>query len=283
MRIQRNEYKFVVPVAAIETLTADLTPFVRLDEHAATTHGYRVRSLYYDTDDLRFYHEKIDGQRSRVKLRLRHYGDTLAADQAVFLELKAKEKSYISKTRLRLKGRDLCDLVGDERAYLSSMRRPVDDRNEYARRVVKFYFDHIDLSPSVTVDYVRTAYVGRSDPRFRITIDVHVRGGGIDPSDFLSSPRWRGDNFSTPSFATDNPGDGNGFAHTVPDADHAPAILPAHQAILEVKFDDRLPLWAQQFITRHGLRRQSVSKYVGAVRAAKLLQRRGRALVGSSV
>ena len=36
--------------------------------------GYPVTSLYYDTQSLRFYWEKIEGLKFRRKLRIRLYG-----------------------------------------------------------------------------------------------------------------------------------------------------------------------------------------------------------------
>lgn len=36
--------------------------------------GYPVWSVYYDSSDLRFYWEKIEGLKFRRKLRIRRYG-----------------------------------------------------------------------------------------------------------------------------------------------------------------------------------------------------------------
>lgn len=72
----RYEIKYLVDVADLEVLRRHLVG--RLDPDAA----YGVWSLYYDTPQLRFYWEKVEGLRFRRKLRIRHYGapHTLADD-----------------------------------------------------------------------------------------------------------------------------------------------------------------------------------------------------------
>ncbi len=281
MQFRRSEFKFVVPIASVARLTSDLAPFVRPDDHADGPRGYRVRSLYYDSDDLSFYYQKLDGERSRVKVRLRHYGHGISADQPVFLEIKARDRAFISKTRLQLAGRDLGELIGHEREFLSGLRFRSNDAREHACRVVRFYYDHLDLRPSVQVDYQRTALVGRDDPRLRITIDVHVHSPpGADSGDFFPDQAGADCDLNSRSPKTDNGGGKGGTTTYAPAAAPVANVLSPHLAVLEVKFDNRLPLWTQQFITRHGLRRQSLSKYTGAVQASNLLTRLGRTAGG---
>lgn len=43
---------------------------------AARGRGYLLRSLYYDTDDYASYHEKMDGNNQRIKLRIRSYSES---------------------------------------------------------------------------------------------------------------------------------------------------------------------------------------------------------------
>ena len=63
-----------MPVTTVPDLRAELSARMDHDAHGAT---YGVWSVYYDTIDLRFYWEKIEGLRFRRKLRVRHYGDRL--------------------------------------------------------------------------------------------------------------------------------------------------------------------------------------------------------------
>ena len=52
-----------------------LKPYIRLDNFAAKTSSgeYTVRSIYFDTRNMDFYHEKIEGLRVRKKIRVRGY------------------------------------------------------------------------------------------------------------------------------------------------------------------------------------------------------------------
>src|SRR5688572_5539744 len=71
----RYEIKYVMPAVAVPRLRAELARRLDVDSHGAGGRGYGVWSLYYDTRDLRFYWEKVEGLRFRRKLRIRHYGD----------------------------------------------------------------------------------------------------------------------------------------------------------------------------------------------------------------
>ncbi len=70
----RYEIKYLVHVAHAERARAAARGGLDLDRYAGDG-GYGVWSVYYDTPELRFYWEKIEGLRFRRKLRMRHYGD----------------------------------------------------------------------------------------------------------------------------------------------------------------------------------------------------------------
>jgi hypothetical protein len=69
------------------------------DPYSDTT-GYGVWSVYYDTRQLRFYWEKIEGLRFRRKLRVRHYGDRFGVteDTPVFVEIKQRVNRVTPET-----------------------------------------------------------------------------------------------------------------------------------------------------------------------------------------
>jgi len=51
-----------------------------------------VTSLYYDTADLRFYWEKIEGSRFRRKLRMRLYGEPSECGEHTPVQIEIKQR-----------------------------------------------------------------------------------------------------------------------------------------------------------------------------------------------
>ena len=100
LAFRRHERKYVLPVEDLDDIRRDLLPHVRLDPYCENRpdHRYTVRSVYYDTRDLRFYYERADGLKTRKKLRIRTYGGP--GDKApAFLEIKRKRRKKTHKER----------------------------------------------------------------------------------------------------------------------------------------------------------------------------------------
>ena len=70
-RVLREEKKFLISVADFLRLSHKLEQVMIQDPHNGT-HGYVIRSLYYDTVYDRDYFEKAAGTELRRKMRLRN-------------------------------------------------------------------------------------------------------------------------------------------------------------------------------------------------------------------
>jgi VTC domain len=82
---RRVDTKYVVPAARAETLIeglADRYEALEIDGHRCFTY----ESVYFDTRDLRCFHDHVEGHRPRFKVRTRYYRET----GACFLEVKVK-------------------------------------------------------------------------------------------------------------------------------------------------------------------------------------------------
>ncbi len=118
--------------------------------------GYGVWSLYYDTPQLRFYWEKIEGLKFRRKLRIRHYGDLDGVTDAspVCVEVKQRVNRVTQKRRITLPygvARQLCD--GRELVPHSVRERAFVE--EVLELVVR-----LNLRPAAITGYQREALVG---------------------------------------------------------------------------------------------------------------------------
>ncbi|WP_306204933.1 polyphosphate polymerase domain-containing protein [Actinoplanes sp. RD1] len=227
----RYEIKYLLPSDRVPGLRAELAARMDLDSHAGDG-GYGVWSTYYDTRDLRFYWEKIEGLKFRRKLRVRHYGDrfTVDDDTLVHVEIKQRVNRVTQKRRVALPYRqalDLCDrrlMVAHDpgqRAFLEEVLELV---------------SLLDLRPVAMTGYQREAFVGRdADLGLRVTMDHRIRGRDRD----------------------------FGFAA---DAENR-LIVPARLSVVEFKANERVPSWLTDLAARMNLSVVRVSKYCQSVEA----------------
>jgi hypothetical protein len=118
----------------------------------------RYRSLYFETPDLRCFHDHRRGRRIRHKVRVRHYPDR----QLSYLEVKTKKNELVTiKQRSKL-AFGVEDLGDGERAFL---RDRVGDLAG-------------ELAPLVRVDFSRISLIGL-DTEERVTIDLGIEISGL--------------------------------------------------------------------------------------------------------
>ena len=228
----RYELKYLVPSGQIPDVRAELTARMDRDENAGP-HGYGVWSLYYDTDRLRFYYEKIEGLRFRRKLRIRRYGELgedPAEDTPVSVEIKQRVNRVTQKRRVMLPydvARELCD-------RRRRIEHPGADQgfvDEVLDLIVR-----LDLRPVAMTGYRREPYVGTdADLGLRVTLDHRIRGRDRD-FDLRSQTENR-------------------------------YIINPHYAVMEVKANERAPYWVTDMAARYGLEIQRISKYCQSVEA----------------
>lgn len=233
----RYELKYLIDMARVDEVRQEIEKRLDRDAHSGDQ-GYGIWSVYYDTQQLRFYWEKIEGLKFRRKLRIRHYGDRTSVDEntPVFVEIKQRVDRVTQKRRLRLPYRDalrLCDgreMVGhdpSDRAFLSE---------------VLDLISRLDLRATAMTGYQRHAYVGRdSELGLRVTFDQRIRGRDRD-------------------------------FHLGADAENR-LIVPPRKAIMEVKANERVPYWLTDLTARWNLQVVRVSKYCQSVEAYGLAPR----------
>ncbi|MDT0270718.1 polyphosphate polymerase domain-containing protein [Streptomyces sp. DSM 44915] len=227
----RYELKYLVPVDQVAEIRREVAARMRADGNSGAR-GYGVWSLYYDTQGLRFYWEKIEGLRFRRKLRIRRYGPLGPApdDTPVSLEIKQRVNRVTQKRRVLLPyhlARRLCD-QRQRITHPDADQSFVDEVLELVTR--------LDLRPTAMTGYRREPYVGvDSDLGLRVTFDYRVRGRDRD-LDLRADTESR-------------------------------YIISPHLVVMEVKANERAPYWITDLAARHGLQVQRVSKYCQSVEA----------------
>ena len=233
----RYEIKYLLDEFKVPALREELTRHMGSDPYSPHG-GYPVTSLYYDTADLRFYWEKIEGLRFRRKLRMRLYGAPSACtdDTPVQIEIKQRVNRVTQKRRTELPYATAVQWL-DHRKEIDCDASQKPFVNEVTTLV-----ENLDLRPIVTTGYLREAFVGRdADLGLRVTIDHKVHG------------RDRDFHFAS--------GAQNRF------------IIPPKLAIVEVKANERVPYWITDLLARVDMSVIRVSKYCQSVQAFGLAPR----------
>lgn len=229
----RLERKYLVPIDQLGWLRKRISPFVKPDEFARESNDcreYTVRSIYFDTAGRDDYHQKVEGLKTRKKVRLRGYNQP-DDDAVLFLEIKRKQAQRVWKNRAPFPQRHCRALftTGDVDRYVPEVPQRPGARDD-ARR----FFYHIhrrSMRPSALVVYEREPFVGVFEPDLRITLDKNLRS--------IIQPEL-GDLFTDSFQKYGTPGD----------------------FILEVKYDKVMPSWIKSIIQEIRLWREALSKYV---------------------
>jgi len=172
----RQENKYIIPMYSMDEIRHAIAPYVIADNHHALQESniYEIRSIYFDTFMLKDYYEKHVGLQMRKKLRLRGYNQAGAASE-VFLEIKWKNNTYISKDRTPVKYADVAKLLaGGDLDKILPYRKDFPNSQEKASKFL-FYLKRSSRVPVNLVTYSREAYIGKFNHSDRITFDSNIR------------------------------------------------------------------------------------------------------------
>lgn len=242
-RFNRYEIKYFVPENRLSALRDALAERLDIDP-LSPPGGYRIESVYFDTPDLRFYREKIEGLKFRRKLRIRRYGNAPIDPLApVNVEIKQRVNRVTQKRRFQLGLEDalsLCDSTGEMVGHgpdLEDLAEKVGAKNLPLLNEIAAFSVNNQLRPIVTTTYLREAYVGTGvEKGLRVTFDHNVAGRD---KDFFK---------------------GEGSSHNRP-------IIAPDVSIVELKADERVPLWCTDLMGKLGMDVIRISKYCAAVQA----------------
>lgn len=239
--LDRFELKFVITRGQRDTLIPHLRPHLRADENAGDHGFYPIISLYYDNADRDCYWEKVRGQGSRRKMRVRVYGssDGQVAPTA-FVEVKHKCDSRVVKRRVQMPvGAALAVCAGEPAGRPLSLaeQRVVEEVQGLALRR--------GFRPVCCMRYDRQAFADANPASdLRITFDAGI---GYRLHELAPVP------------------DDRNFSHY---------LLRDGAAVMEVKGTGAVPYWLARMLGETGCRLASFSKYCHALAAGDPAVRR---------
>ena len=172
----RKEIKYPLSLVDFMTIQQRLLPYVKLDPHCTET-GYRVRSLYFDSDSDTDLFDTLDGVQNKQKIRLRFYPPN---DRIILLENKLKYGTDGVKRSLLLTQEQARKMIRSDYAFLGDLSDPLALRL-YARLMTGAY------RPKSVVEYQRLAYIYPVS-NTRITFDYRICASPVVTSFFDRNP-----------------------------------------------------------------------------------------------
>lgn len=226
--------KFVITREQRDLLMPVLLPHLRADVNAGDNAFYPIISLYYDNPDRDCYWEKIRGQKSRRKMRVRVYGSLDGkVPPTSFIEVKHKCDSRIVKRRAQMPLEAALTVGSGEDIDL-----PLDFAAQKVVTEVHGLVHHRGFRPHCCMRYDRQAFADVNPASdLRITFDTGIG--------------YRMDNL------TPVPDDRNFSQY----------LLQEGESVMEVKVIGSVPYWLPRMLGDAGCLLTSHSKYCNALAA----------------
>ena len=174
--ILRTEEKYLITKSDKSRLLKSIKQHLAKDEFFQE----EVLSLYFDTKNYDLVIKSIDKPNFREKIRVRAY-NAPAKDSKVFFEVKSKyavgKKKLGNKRRLVIPLDDFYKYLNDEKPLeeITAATSPDDLKQLQIARELDYLMHHYALEPKVLIASSRVAYVGKDDPKFRLTFDENLR------------------------------------------------------------------------------------------------------------
>lgn len=220
--VSRQERKYSLGERDKQLLCAYLKIFMVEDPFMESKNGYFVSSLYFDSPEKMCLSQKINGDSSKLKFRMRCYENH---ETSFYLEVKKKKGVFSSKSRALCKTETsvLQKSPKDIAHFLNNL--PATDANN--SDFMYYYFKN-RLQPMFWVHFNRFAYICPNGSGLRVTIDSSLSGQFVSASEISPTKKI--------TF-------GKGFD------------------ILEIKATQVIPKWLEHFLNDSGIERISFSKY----------------------
>jgi hypothetical protein len=221
----RFELKYLAHRDLAREFIRALDGYVYADPNSKDGDGYPIYSLYCDSPGLALFWEKIEGLKYRRKVRFRRYGN----DQDVFLEIKQRVDRTLQKRRVKWP----LDQVIQTFCSGTALNGNGQETDPVSAEIY-FLWSHYGLEPRMAISYRRQAFFATFESDLRITFDSRVQYNAVDLD--LARPFEKGK-----------------------------YLVEPEQVVVEVKFNERVPLWLCKAIGKFGLQLVRLSKYCTAI------------------
>jgi hypothetical protein len=248
----RFELKYVIEESRAVAVADFVSSFLRPSEHngSGPIRGHPVISLYMDSPDYFFFRQSYTGHKNRMKLRIRFYDDEWK--RPAFLEVKRRVAEVICKDRAMISREGVRQILSQgwpTQPYFADPSQLVHGkRRQDVNDDFWGFANRVKATGALYVAYYREIWEAPDDEELRVTFDRYIHGSRYDGSGRLQVPT-RGWRPYLPPYLAPFPKDG---------------------VILELKFDNRAPLWMFDLVKIFNLRQTPVCKYSACIYAQQL-------------
>ncbi len=230
--IRRYELKYTITEEQALQIREYIQNICTLDKHVPPgATGYIVNNLYFDTSDLRFYHDTKFRKLTRYKPRARFYGEK--ATDFIWPEIKYRNANIIWKTRYQLPLERWPEIFT---AQMTDRKEPVIKKQLNTFDDVIYWYQ---AQPVIHVRYFREPYVTELEEYGRVTFDRHLccrpTRGSIELAYNEQDMLYYDDPITSQNFDS--------------------------LVLLEIKVETLVPEWAIELIRRFNLTQRAFSKY----------------------
>jgi hypothetical protein len=224
----RYELKYIIDERCARGVRDFVRSHLRRDPHAIPEMrcSYPIYSLYLDGPGLTLYTATQQAQKNRYKLRIRYYDHEPTSP--VFFEIKRRVGDVIIKDRTCVQRESMHRLLAHHAPRREDLVNP-EDAGDFAtlQRFCELA-NAIHAEPRIIVYFEREAWISQADDELRVTFDREAAAAHWDRSlrpSHWEDPRVKG-------------------------------------IILELKFNNRFPLWMRELVQNWDLYRTHMGKYV---------------------
>lgn len=219
----RKEMKFLITEEQMHVLLKETAAYFDYDAFCPNGSWYLIRNIYMDTEQNQLIHLSTMGPTYKEKVRIRKYGTYDDQKDSYYLEMKKKAEGIVFKRRVHFTKEDLDTFLKNKQV--------LNGYNAFSQQVMKefiYLFEQYEIAPKLFLSYERLALKGKEEPTLRMTFDRNIL--------------TRRDNFEFDKAGGD-------------------ALLKPHQIIMEIKFENAMPLWLAHLLASHQIYKTSFSKY----------------------
>ncbi len=245
---QRLELKYIIPEETALAVRDFVRPVLALDEYAKgqPDYSYPIHSLYLDSDLLTFYWHTINGNKNRLKLRVRFYDDS--PDTPVFFEIKRRMNDAIFKQRGGVRRSAVTEVLAGRMPLPEEVLSKDPKHTTALANFCRIQAQYL-LAPKALVSYRREAWISPHNNSVRVTLDREVKLGLQSTAELNSQI-------------------------------DEPVAVFGNDVILELKFTGRFPVWFGELVRHFGLWKCSAAKYADGM---TLMRETGRRPVPMAV
>lgn len=163
MNNYRHEYKYLMRYDQMMLTKLRASALMHTDGHVNEEGKYLIKSLYFDDEHDKCFHENEDGCNERYKYRIRYYNDDTSF---IMLEKKSKLNGMTLKEQARLTLEQCKELMEGNIPQING-----DMTKELVQLLTGIKLDGV--KPKVIVQYEREPYIYEAG-NVRVTFDEHI-------------------------------------------------------------------------------------------------------------